>query len=470
MKDSALYSSTNILTRVITFLLLPLYTRALSPEDFGVADVLTAFSSLMYVTLALEIAQALGRFYPEAGSDSGRIACASTTLWFSLGVYSVFVAMGMLLAPRLGAVLVGSAGRAPLLRLTFATILVQGMFNVVNNQLRWGLKTTACVATGAVFSIGGLLGTLVTVLVLRWGVAGILAGQLFGAASGLAVGLVFVVRDYRPVFDAALLRTMLKYSIPFVFSSVGVMGSLYISRIAIKEFMTLSDVGLFGIASRIASIMSMLVAGAQVALTPLIYRYHDQPGSRTGVARIFRLFLACSLLVFAALSLFSREILGFMTAARFQSAWRIVPLLVPAALLSSMYIFAPGMDLAKKTWRIAAINLCGAGLNVLLCVILIPRAGVMGAASATLVSSAVVFTLYMMGSQRIYPVSHDWRSLGMGSAWVILAVIAGITVRIPGVPEILLRTTLFLAAAAGVALAGLFRRGGKGALAEAGVD
>src|SRR5688572_11448535 len=72
LKDSAIYGVSSLLARGIGLLLLPLYTRALSPTDYGRVDLLLVVRSVVAVTLSLEIGQALVRFLVEAKDDAGR--------------------------------------------------------------------------------------------------------------------------------------------------------------------------------------------------------------------------------------------------------------------------------------------------------------------------------------------------------------------------------------------------------------
>ena len=80
LKDSAIYGFSSLLTKGVGFLLLPLYTRTLSPEQYGAMDLLHVVRSVVAVTVALEIAQAMARFLPEAGSSAAKRELASTAL------------------------------------------------------------------------------------------------------------------------------------------------------------------------------------------------------------------------------------------------------------------------------------------------------------------------------------------------------------------------------------------------------
>ena len=74
LRDGAVYGAAGVLARGISFFLLPLYTRALAPADYGAVDMLTMLVTLANLSVALEISQGLARFYPDAATDDARRA------------------------------------------------------------------------------------------------------------------------------------------------------------------------------------------------------------------------------------------------------------------------------------------------------------------------------------------------------------------------------------------------------------
>jgi O-antigen/teichoic acid export membrane protein len=167
-------------------------------------------------------------------------------------------------------------------------------------------------------------------------------------------------------------------------------------------------VGLFGVGYRVASLAGLLMLGFQGALTPLVFTHYRDPETPATLARLFRWFVAFALMVVAGLSLFAPEFLRVFTTPAYVDGARVVPLLAPAVVLSGMYIFAPGLALAKRTGGMALITVAGALLNTGLNFLLVPRLGIVGAAAATFTSALAVFGMYMAASQRLYPVPHRW--------------------------------------------------------------
>jgi O-antigen/teichoic acid export membrane protein len=204
---------------------------------------------------------------------------------------------------------------------------------------------------------------------------------------------------------------MLTYSTPLVFSSIAVWVSLYIDRMMINHFLGIDDVGIYGIGHRIASIVGLVMIGVQGALTPLIFSNYKNPNTPAQLEQIFRIFLLFAMLMFLFLTLFASDILVIMTTPSFYPASTVVIFLVPTILLSNMYIFAPGISIAKKTHLIVWINIAGGLLNVGLNYILIPSLGIEGAGLATMLSYLMTFSAYTAIGQRFYRIPHNWQKI-----------------------------------------------------------
>jgi O-antigen/teichoic acid export membrane protein len=113
-----------------------------------------------------------------------------------------------------------------------------------------------------------------------------------------------------------------------------------------------------------------------------------------------------------------------MTTPHFYGAGAVVPIVVLAVTFSAMGLFAPGLQLAKRTRRIAAVNIAAAVINAVLVFLLIPYLGLVGAGLGTAVSFFGAFAVLMAMSQREYPVPHQWRRLASAFAIAFGTVVA----------------------------------------------
>lgn len=415
-KDSAIYVVPTVFSRGLSIFLVPLYTRVLSPADYGSLDLLTVFATIVNLTIPLEVSQGLARFYPDESDADKKAALASSAFWFTVGCYTAFGVAALAFSHELSIWVMGRPGMEKAFRIGLVYVWLNGIFYLVQNQFRWELKSGG-------YALASLLVTVVTAAIavflaygLMWGLDGLLIGMAAGAAAGTAYGLWYLRHSFRLRFDTACLRSMLLFSAPLVPSGIAVFISTYVDRLIINCYLNIDELGVYGVGFRLASAVAVVMVAFQTSLTPLVYKHYREPETPREIARIFRIFVALALMVFAGLSLFAREILVLMTTPAFYGAETVVIYLVPAILLSQMYTFAPGIFIAKKTHLILWVNVAGAFLNTGSSWLLIPRFGIAGAGLARLIGYLLVFMLYMFLNQRYYYVPHRWSNLCAASS------------------------------------------------------
>ena len=124
--------------------------------------------------------------------------------------------------------------------------------------------------------------------------------------------------------------------------------SLYIDRLMINHFLSVHEVGLYSVGYRLASVGGLVMVCIQGSLTPLVYANYQNLKHQGTLRKIFRLFLFFVILMFLILTLFAKDILVVFTTPQFYGSSVVVIFLVPAILLGNMYIFSPGIGIAKK--------------------------------------------------------------------------------------------------------------------------
>jgi O-antigen/teichoic acid export membrane protein len=170
--------------------------------------------------------------------------------------------------------------------------------------------------------------------------------------------------------------------------------------------------------------VTLVLVGIQGALTPLVYAHHHEPETPARLARLFEGFVAVALVACLAIGLFGRELIATFATADYAQAAPLLIWLAPAALLAQMYIFAPGIAIAKKTGWQLAITLSSAVLGAALNGWLIPIAGPMGAALATLAAGALFFGAWLVASQKLYPLPLRGGALLVATALFVIVALA----------------------------------------------
>ena len=427
IRDSAIYVLPSALSSGMSFFLFPVYAHHFTPRQYGIFDLLMLGSMLVGWTVALEIYQGVGRYVAgEKDSDRAR-SYASTALWFSIAAYTVFGTVTYAFAPSISRVVLGPGVEVALLRSAIGFACVNGVLAITLAQLRWQLRPVAfavAAVINAVFTVGC---SALLVFAVNLGVNGAILGQMLGSTFALVYVMIVTDGSFAFEFDVHRLKEMLSYSAPLVVSSAGVFLNLYADRLVIQHERSLYELGLYGVGYRVAMISTLLLTGFQAAATPLILAGANEPGTAADIARIFRIFAAITLSMFVLLSLLATPLLRVLAAPEYDRAAVVVPFLVISTVFANMYMFAPGLVIAKKTRTIAVLTTLAGVANLLLALLLVPPFGIVGAGVATASTSFAWFGAVMALSQRHYAVPHQWRQLMLAATSVAALVLVTMT-------------------------------------------
>lgn len=412
LKDGIIYAISNGLQGVAGIAVVLIAARYLSSRDLGILELLLATAMFVRLLVPLEISQSPGVFCAQAETDRAKDRYAGTALWFSVAAYALFFLVAASGASCWSSLLVGDAGHAFLLLATAGAAVAGGLLYHLQSQLRWNVQTFRY---GAV-TVGNAVTLIILVVFLfEWTPSGIFAVPYGLLLSSILWGIAawFLCAHVGHLcWDRGRLREMLAFSLPLVPSSLSVFLLEYFDRLAIRQMLSFTDVGVYAVASRIAMVVNFAIIGFQGALMPRIFRDHEAPDTAPAIGRTFRYFWALAAPVLLGLTFFSPELIRLVAGSQYAAGISVVPLLAISIVFGRLYVFAPGLALRKMTRRIAWINMSAAALNAVLNVVLLaiwPH--IVMAAAATAFSAIAAFTALWWLGQQVYPVPLLWRGV-----------------------------------------------------------
>ncbi|MCL2156458.1 MAG: oligosaccharide flippase family protein [Methanobrevibacter sp.] len=409
LKDSIIYGIGGILTKGINLILLPIYVRILTPEDYGIIDFLLVFFTLAGVFFSLEIYQAIARYYCEFNNEKERKENISTAYLFICLSYFLFILLVILNSKKITDIFFNDyTGNQLSIVISIAALATyfNVLFSFCGNILRYSLKAKIFAICSFTNSILNIALSIIFVIYLKFGIKGIFLGQLTGNIISWLMAFINTKESYSLHFDIKKLKTLLKFSLPLVPSSIGVFLLSYLDRIVIKYYLTLSDLGIYGVANRFSSISIFLMMSISTAITPLIYANYKKEKTTNEIAIIFSLLSGFIIVFISGITLFSKEILYIFTAPDYYNAASLLPFLLLAGFLSKMYDFTPGLAIAKKTKTIAIIYLLGAAITITINVLTIKIFGIFAVACANCFSALFVFIINYIFSQKYYKILY----------------------------------------------------------------
>lgn len=422
-----------MLSPLVGFLLLPLYTRFLTPADYGVLAVLSVTTGVLTIVLSLGIPSGMLRFYFDPDEK-----IRNQVIYSSIGAVFVMTTAGGILiaglASPISRVLVpvpGGPYLVVLMAVGFATGAWTTSFqNLMRAQERPTLYTVSNLG-GFALRLG--LNILFVVGFLR-GVAGILEAGIISNLVILSLLAPVGLWARKPAFSWKKLKEITKFGIALEPSNLAAWALNMADRYFLQALSDMTQVGLYSVGYRIGQLTEIgMVKPFRLAWPPLIYAeaaHHDR--AKKTIARVATGYLFAGLWVSLGLFLLAPAILKAMATPQYWGALDVVGLVaLSCVILGTTWVTGAGLHILKKPVYISVAFLVGAVLNLGLNFLLIPHFGMMGAAWATILSFIFIAIFTFFVSQRQFSVPYEWRKLVAIVLWAgLVAVVALVSGRV----------------------------------------
>jgi O-antigen/teichoic acid export membrane protein len=424
-RHSAVYGLGSIVARILGVLLLPLYTRYLSPSDYGLIETLVALSAVLTALVAQAMKSAFFRFYFDSAELERRLLVVRTAFWYVMAASTLTLAVGVALSPEISWVLFHTRHHADLVIASFVGLWAAMNYEQMTSLFRVEQRSTAYV-TATMVNVGiTIAATVLLVVAFDQGPLGVLVGNFTGTLIVYAALLLYSRHALGLQFDRRLYRAMNRFGLPLVPSAVALWLTNFADRFFLIRLSGAHEVGLYSIGVRISSAIVLLLTAFRLAWPAFAYSIEDDREARRTYSFVLTyVFFVCCWLALA-LGLLAPWILRLITTKPFYPAENVVaPLAFSVAAFAGYVVVQIGTGRARRTRTNWVVTGAGALLNIALNLALIPPYGRMGAAIATLASYALLFAGMAWRAHAVFPVPYQWRRVAtVGAAAVALTLI-----------------------------------------------
>ena len=395
-KNLLLFTISSFGSKVISFLLVPLYTAVLSTSDYGSLDLVTTTVQLLIPLMTLNIQDAVLRFALDKEYNKQDVLKVSSRINLLAGSILGIV----LIMIHLGGIIEGNS-----YYLIF--LFGQYLFGAICNTLQMYMKAKDKVA---ILTIGGIGNTFIAgvlnillLLVFKFGVN----GYMIANSAGLIAFDIFVWfagganKDFREGrVRRVLFRVMIKYSSPLIVSSLAWWINSASDRYVLTAFKGTAENGLYSVAYKIPTILSTITGIFYNAWSVSAIAEFDKEDTDGFIGNTFSVYSTLSVVVCSIVMLFNIPLARLLYAKDFYNAWRFVPFLLVGTAFNGLALFEGCIfGAVKQTKSLSKTTLMGAIVNTLLNFVLIYYFGAIGAAIATMVGYIVSFIArtYLLG-------------------------------------------------------------------------
>ena len=426
-QHTMIYGVGYIATRLVTFLLLPLYTNQLSQAEYGLVALVFAFLAFMNHIYNYGMDSALMRFYGNADGQSKK-SVLSTAVWMALGTSFVFSVIIYLLYHPIGAVL--TDGDYVLIKYAAVILYLDCIVRVPFALLRLQGRPVRFIAVRMLNVLLTVALNIYFLTVLKMGVIGVFRATLIASAFTAVAIYILSYREIKFTFSGSIAKDLILFGLPFIPMGLAVAAMEMLNRKIIELMLNREAVGIFSAYFKLGIFIQLVSTAFYYAWQPFFMQAGKKESSKAIFSRVLTYFTLVTLSCWVVISLFIHEIVAFRIGSIHlvgEAFWGY-ELLVPLFLLAYVFygmnlVFLPGIYFEKKTRYLATITVFASLINVVLNFLLIPLLGLYGSALASVCGYLVLAVVTHFVSQKLFHVPYEYGRVLLVFAIAIAAVV-----------------------------------------------
>lgn len=383
VNNSVIFAIGNFGSKLMSFVMVPVYSYTLTTNEFGKVDLLTSVVSLIMPIICMNIYDSVFRFALDKYEDKKKV--------FSTGLF--FLSLTSVLALIIGLILSRYINNYPILYTTI--YMIATMFNsLILNFVR---------ALGYVkqFAIAGIVSTFVMgisnillLVVFHLGMNGYMMSMIFAQLISLAY-LIFATKVATYIspkkYDKNSLREMMVYGIPLIPNSLAWWLNSTSDRIFIVWILGATANGIYAMANKLPSIITTISTIFFQSWQMSVVEEYDNKDSKKFISSVFESYISCLFFLGIGAVAIIRPVYRIILSSNYFIGWKITPALILAVIYTSIASFLGTIYTAsKKTVSVLVTTIYGAIANVILTLILLKIIGINGAALANAISFFIV--------------------------------------------------------------------------------
>jgi O-antigen/teichoic acid export membrane protein len=441
---SAIYAFGSILRRLTGLIMLPIYTRFLTPADYGVVELLGMAIEIASILIGLRISQAMFRYYILAGSDKEKNSIVSTVLFTVIGTSSIGAAILFFAAEPLANVVFGTNEYIFELQLFAFTLVTNAIVAVGLSYLRARQAPILFVAINITSLLIQVCMNIVFVVVFEMHVTGVVYSALISGAV-IATGMTwYVLAKVGFHYSIATSIKLIKFVAPLIVASLGAFYVAYADKYFLRLFSSLGEVGLYSLAARMSFLLVAVYESFNMSWTADRFEVVKSGNAKETFDQVFRFISAIVLIIGAGIALFSNDFFRVMTSENFYSASYIVPLLVVSALTYIYTLYCNfGALYCEQTQIIAVASWIKVIVATIGYLAFIPLYGVYGAAGTLAFSGAIELFWVHSKSKVLYDMGLNMKPVIIMFIAAVLCVSFGFLLPEGGMFYFLIRLVIF---------------------------
>ncbi len=402
LSDTIIYTFGGALPQILNFLLLPLYSRLLYPDDFGILGYISSITAFITITNSLSLNSYYLRYYYEA---QDRRKFTGTIFYFLILVNLFMVIIEGLLLNFIFQKTNVKIPFYPYMILGLAECFLTSISLIPLRRFRLEFKSLPYVLCTS----GGVLmtHTIALILIKKFGMGaeGRLLGNVMAAGAMSVFYLIHTKSISRFIIDWEIIKNGLKFSLPLLGGAYASIALSVSDRLILERWVEVAAIGIYSVSYAISNVSSLIISSFSFVIEPLVYKIsaENKENFLKEYLRLKDYFFPVVFIVVGGIMLFSNEIVKILLTPRFSTAADIIPLISFSTIFSAgSMLFGQLLMIKNKTFIISFATITAALISILLNLFIIPRWGILAAALTITIAQATSCLISYLTSAKTF--------------------------------------------------------------------
>ena len=418
-KDSLFYAGGQWISKLGSLILVPILSRIFLPSDYGIIDLLNFSYVFTLMIISLNMDTGVQKFYFLREGEERKILLSST-MSFRFIFTSLVAFLVVIFSRQISQLVFHTMNYSTAISLLAVALPLAD----IKSQLMLLLRLKRKSVSFSVYNVSQIIIqpvlTYICVVSLQQNLEGVFVAQL---ATIIIISAPLMMQQRGDYAKAIKLREaihIMKFSLPGLPDIVHGSVMNILPRYLLAYFSTLTAVGLYGIADRIANTIDMFKSSFNNAWNPFAFSNAGKEDEKYLYEQVFRLFALCLLLLITALAFFAKEILSLLTPPSYHSAAILVGgICIYYALRALTLVYSTGLYSVNKVAHTSLLAAVQVVVFVISAIVLVPSYNAMGLVLSLDVSAAVYFICYGLTVKKYFSFNFSSRRLTVALALAI---------------------------------------------------
>ena len=411
LNHGLVYGLTSSLQSILGFVLLPILTVYYTPEEYGIYSIILLVSALAGALFYFGASSALARFYFDEDSVSYRKKIASSALFVTLFGALFLISLSIIFGKYLSVLLFNASIYYLHIILACSGAAFVFLLNIMTLLLRYQKQSILFLK---ITLFGVILNFMITYVLLSAFSYGILA-PLYGTLLSSMLCFFLILWNNFSEFTIKIQSSYISKILNFGLKSslAGFLFYLldYIDRLILKELVPMSDVGIYSLGAKIATLISViLIVPFSLVWAPMRMEYASNNNNKEFTVKVFSYLSILGFILISISILFAEDLMSFVFVNNeFSDAAKVFPVIMLALLIFGFQnIVDYGIYLHEKVYVYIIVALIGIAFNVSTNYLFIPYFGYLASAYTTLFTYLLTTLIILIVSSYYHQIKYEW--------------------------------------------------------------